>query len=107
MTDHIYGRGESLVSKERPHMFCQEVELYVNYYEKLVRTMGNTPAEINYLKVFKENLENGIQLILGISEGTAYPDENLKSIPESLMIQWNRLKELGKETTELQLAVNF
>ena len=107
MTDHIYGRGESLVSKERPHMFCQEVELYVNYFEKLVSTMGNTPAEINYLKVFKENLENGIQLILSISEGTAYPDENLKSIPESLMIQWNRLKELGKETTELQFAVNF
>jgi hypothetical protein len=107
MTDHIYGRGESLVSKDRPHMFCQEVELYVNYYEKLIRTMGNTTAEINYLKVFKENLENGIQLILSISEGTAYPDENLKSIPESLMVQWNRLKELGKETTELQLAVNF
>ena len=49
--------------------------------------MGNSPAEINYLKVFKENLENGIQLILSISEGTAYPDENLKSIPEYLMIQ--------------------
>src|SRR5690606_8103054 len=25
MTDHIYGRGESLVSSDRPHMFCQEV----------------------------------------------------------------------------------
>ena len=40
MTDHIYGRGESLVSAERPHMFCQELELYVNFYEKLIGSMG-------------------------------------------------------------------
>jgi len=40
MVDHIYGRSESLVSTERPHMFCQEIELYVNYFEKINQHYG-------------------------------------------------------------------
>lgn len=107
MTDHIYGRGDSLVSAERPHMFCQEVELYVNYFEKLLSTMGNTPAEINYLKTFKENLEKGIQLVLNIAEGTSYPNENLKSIPEFVKVQQERLSRIYTNLNELPLAVNF
>jgi hypothetical protein len=107
MTDHIYGRGESLVSDERPHMFCQEIELYVNYYEKLLSSMGSSPAEINYLEVFKENLEQGIDFILKYSEKSAFPNENLKSIPEFVKVQQERLKILCVRENELQLAVNY
>ena len=88
-------------------MFCQELELYVNYYEKLIGSMGSSPAEISYLKVFKENMEKGIELILEISEKTAYPNENLKSIPEFVKEQQDRLKLLYPREHELQLAVNF
>lgn len=107
MTDHIYGRNVSLVSAERPHMFCQEVELYVNYYEKLLSSMGNTTAELNYLKVFKENLEKGIEYIMTISEGSSYPNENIKSIPQFLQLQKDRLKKLNTKASELPLAVNY
>jgi len=107
MTDHIYGRCESLVSAERPHMFCQELELYVNYYEKLIGTIGSSDAEIKYLEIFKENLENGIEYILNISEGTAYPNENLESIPGFVKVQHDRLKQIYAERNELAIAVNF
>ena len=107
MTDHIYGRGESLVSEERPHMFCQELELYVNYFEKLIGTMGNSEAEIKYLEIFKENLEKGIEYILEISEGTAYPNENLKSIPDLVKVQHDRLKSIYAERNQISIAVNF
>ncbi|MEO8231765.1 MAG: hypothetical protein ABI638_05760 [Ignavibacteriota bacterium] len=107
MVDHIYGRGESLVAEDRPHMFCQEVELYVNYFEKLINTMGSTPAEINYLEIFKQNLENGIEYILKISEETPYPNENLNSIPDFVNAQRNRLRMLHSQKTEIALAVNF
>ena len=107
MIDHIYGRGESLVSTDRPHMFCQEVELYVNYFKNLVKTMGTTDAEIKYLEVFKENLEKGIEYILEISEGTAYPNENLKSIPDLVKIQHDRLKSIYAERNQISIAVNF
>jgi hypothetical protein len=107
MTDHIYGRGESLVSADRPHMFCQEVELYVNYFENLVKTIGSSDAEIKYLEVFRENLEKGIEYILEISEGTAYSNENLKSIPEFVNVQHNRLKSIYAERNQIPFAVNF
>jgi len=107
MVDHIYGRCESLVAEDRPHMFCQEVELYINYFEKIIETMGSTPAEINYLEIFKRNLEDGIELILNIAEKTAYPNENLNSIPEFVAVQLDRLKILHSEKTEIALAANF
>jgi hypothetical protein len=107
MTDHIYGRGESLVSEDRPHMFCQELELYVNYFEKLLGTMGSTEPEIKYLEIFKENLEKGIELILNIAEGIAYKNENLKSIPSFVSVQRDRLENLDSQKKEIPLAVNF
>ena len=107
MTDHIYGRGESLVAAERPHMFCQELELYVNYFEKLIDTIGSSEAEIKYLEIFKENLEKGIEYILEISEGTAYPNENLKSIPDLVKVQHDRLKSIYAERNQISIAVNF
>ena len=107
MTDHIYGRGESLVSEDRPHMFCQELELYVNYFEKLIGTMGTTEAEIKYLEIFKENLEKGIDLILEISKETEYKNENLRSIPDFVNVQLNRLKSMQSQKNEVLLAVNF
>lgn len=107
MTDHIYGKGKSLVSEDRPHMFCQELELYVNYFEKLVLTMGISEAEIKYLETFKTNLENGIEYILDISKSNAYPNENLKSIPEFVESQNNRLKLIYSQIKEPSIAVNF
>jgi len=107
MTDHIYGRSESLVSEDRPHMFCQELELYVNYFGNLVKTIGSSEAEIKYLEIFKENLEKGIEYILEISEGTAYPNENLKSIPDLVKVQHDRLKAIYAERNQISIAVNF
>lgn len=94
MVDHIYGRGDSLVSSERPHMFCQEVELYVNYFEKLLKTAEMDEASINYLKTFKENLESGMDYILEFSKKKAYPDENLKSISFLIAEQRKRMENL-------------
>ncbi len=107
MVDHIYGRGESLVSEKRPHMFCQEIELYVNYFEKIISSMGDSTAEINYLETFRENLENGMNLILKISEQKAYPNENLNSIPAFVLTQRARLKSIRSKRLELPIAVNF
>ena len=107
MVNHIYGRGESLVSADRPHMFCQEVELYINYYEKLIRTIGDSTTEINYLETFRSNLENGMDMILKISKGKAYPNENLESIPDFIDAQKARLKQICSDRFQIPIAVNF
>ncbi|MFZ2323481.1 MAG: hypothetical protein WAV89_07280 [Ignavibacteriaceae bacterium] len=107
MVDHIYGRSEPLVSENRPHMFCQEVELYINYYEKLICSMGDSTAEINYLETFRTNLENGMDTILKISEKKAYPNENLESIPDFIESQKTRLKQICFDRFQIPIAVNF
>ncbi|MBA4310535.1 MAG: hypothetical protein C0425_09395 [Chlorobiaceae bacterium] len=107
MIDHIYGRGESLVTVSRPHMFCLELELYVDYFEKLLGTMGSTPAEIKYLETFKDNLQNGIDFILEISNRKSFPTENLKSIPNFVEEQRQRLNSFYIHKDELQLVANY
>jgi hypothetical protein len=107
MVNHIYGKSISLVSEERPHMFCQEIELYVNYLEKLTSEMGESTSEIIYLETFKDNLENGMNLILKIAKQKPYPNENLKSIPAFVEKQRERLKLISKNKLELPIAVNF
>jgi hypothetical protein len=95
MVDHIYGRGESIVSQDRPHMFSQEVELYVTYFEKLLKTMELNETGKAYLKTFMENLENGIDFILSIAERKPYEGENLSTVVSFVLNQRERLNSIS------------
>lgn len=100
MIDHIYGRGESLVPPHRPHMFAKEIEMYVDYFEKLVNPVngvkrsGRTPKEISYLTKFKQNLEKGLAYCLELAAGKRFADENLASLPPCIEQQRVRLQEI-------------
>jgi hypothetical protein len=97
MVDHIYGRGDSLVSKDRPHMFSQEVELYVTYFEKLLKTMELNEAGKTYLKTFMDNLENGIDFILSIAERKPFEGENLSTVVSFVLNQRERLNSISQK----------
>jgi len=90
MVDHIYGRGPSLVSSKRPHMFAKEIEMYVKYFEKMVADSSLTPAAINALQEFKNNLEAGLDFCLEIAHKAPFPGENLASI--SVVVERERLR---------------
>ncbi len=94
MVDHIYGRGPSLVSSERPHMFVKEIVMYVDYFEKQVAHCAYTPREIKTLREFKENLEDGMDLCLDIAQKEPYHRENLASIPPCVERQRERLRSI-------------
>ncbi|MEQ1798227.1 MAG: hypothetical protein ABL872_09755 [Lacibacter sp.] len=63
MTDHIYGRGDILAHKSRPHMFIAELYLYIDY---LKEQLGEHPEaeqdakKKKYISTFYTNLKNGI-----------------------------------------------
>jgi hypothetical protein len=105
MVNHIYGRGESLVSADRPHMFSQEVELYVTYFEKLLKTMEMNEAGKSYLKIFLENLENGIDFILSIAEKKPYEGENLATVVSFVLDQRERLHTISKRGFERKASL--
>ena len=107
MTDHIYGRGESLVSSERPHMFCQEVELYVDYLKKLIDKTEKSETEKSYIKTFRDNLEDGIDYILTFAEKVPFPGENIGSIIPFILKQRERLREINPEWNELKRAAEY
>lgn len=92
MVDHIYGRGLSLISPDRPHMFAKEIELYVDQFEKRVSNCGYTPKEIKSLKEFRENFEKSISFCLEVAKRESYPGENLESISRYVQEQGARLR---------------
>lgn len=95
MVDHIYGRTESLVSTERPHMFAKELCMYVDYLTELAeQTNPEDKGALNRLKKMHNNLHEGMDLCLEIADSAAYPDENLESLRIMVFEQRNRLNRL-------------
>lgn len=94
MVDHIYGRGASLVSEERPHMFSQEIEHYVNYFERILNSTEPSESYLNYLKGFKDNLESGMNFCEDIARTEPHKNENLKSIIPFIAVQREKLLSL-------------
>ncbi len=94
MVDHIYGRGPSLVSSKRPHMFAREIVMYVDFFKKQAAHCSYTPRENKVLQEFKSNLENGMDLCLNIAGRQPYQGENLASIPSCVEQQRARLQAI-------------
>jgi len=114
MVDHIYGRGECLVPKDRPHMFAKEMVLYVDYLEKLISKCTYTPSEIKTLRTFRENLEKGMEQCLEIARKEPYPNENLESIVTTVAEQRKRLQTMfeafedgGRQRMEESVMMEF
>ena len=94
MVDHIYGRGPSLISSRRPHMFAKETVMYVDYFEEQVANCSYSHKEIKTLKEFKKNLEAGMSLCLKIAQKQPYQGENLESISTCVEQQRARLQSI-------------
>ena len=92
MVDHIYGRGESLAPKERPHMFAKELVMYVDYiYELAGQITPDDKQQWRKLGKMRKNLEKGMDLCIDISAKEPYRDENLVSLKETVEEQRLRL----------------
>lgn len=82
MVNHIYGKQNLLNSLNRKHMFINELEMYIEYYNKAIQEKKDDAKNIKYLNNFKKNLELGIQyyhekLPFIFSENTLTPQDYL------------------------------
>lgn len=100
MVDHIYGRGEPLVSPHRPHMFAKEMMMYVDYLEEQMQNSEGTQGELKSFGRFKKNLEKGMQYCLEIAEDRPFENENLSSIAETVAVQTERLDRIYRTFEE-------
>jgi hypothetical protein len=82
MIDHIYGRANILNQINRPHVFINELKIYLEYFKKELDNSIDkmTAKKEKYLELFKKNLAEGVSYyksmsaILG-SESAALLDE--------------------------------
>ncbi len=92
MVDHIYGRGESLVNPQRPHMFAKEMAMYVDYLQDMVAETAHPEKEAKKFKSYVTNLEMGIDYCLEISKRKPFKNENLESLAAAATEQQMRLE---------------
>ncbi|TYR33893.1 hypothetical protein FXV77_16760 [Sphingobacterium phlebotomi] len=59
MIDHIYGR-RPLSLKTRPHLFVNELQLYVDYFKNLVKNGVDDVKKLKVIQKFKDQLVQGI-----------------------------------------------
>ncbi|GGG12860.1 hypothetical protein [Pontibacter amylolyticus] len=97
MVDHIYGRVNVLNNTYRPHVFINELSMYVQYWKnkkaELQETM--TDKQEKYLQSFWQNLQQGIAYYKELVP-TLFKDQLEKRV---LM-----LNELLEAENQLQLA---
>jgi hypothetical protein len=62
MVGHIYGRKNLLNQVYRPHMFVNELKIYINYLQTEIQKSLPEPSEKQkkYFKSFYDNLQQGI-----------------------------------------------
>jgi hypothetical protein len=99
MTGHIYGKNNIITRTGRPHMFINELKMYVDYFRKKIE---NTEQPVNargvaQLKTFKNNLLNGIEYYNHLFS-------NMKDkIHISLDQTFNQLETYKAEVQEIEL----
>ena len=94
MMEHFYNKKESLISKDRPHMFAKEIQMYVDYYDKLVKESDLNERVSKTLKEFYENLKSGMEYCRNFSNKIPYASENIKSIKFLVDEQKERLEKI-------------
>lgn len=102
MVGHIYGKVDLLNTVNRPHMFINELALYLEYYKKNLedRNLGSDSKKQKYLVRFKNQLLDGIsyykQLIPQMNHESADTEEEM--ITQLISLEENLLK--SRQTTD-------
>lgn len=96
MADHIYGRTRLLNSAKRPHVFVNELELYVNYYREELKKSAPSPAQIRYLDNFRNALLQGIEYYMKLVSAIPFESPQQKQETEDALHQYRQaLQEMA------------
>lgn len=68
MTDHIYGRGNVISRNDRPHMFINELRMYLDALSQKFESYNNPENKIQpkSIQSFSQNMIDGIEYYTGL-----------------------------------------
>ena len=94
MVDHIYGRSNILNSLKRPHVFVNELKIYIDYFRKEVENSMKTTTEkqVTYFNNFKKNILCGIDYYTSLVPYLKLVDEIAHEMKTQLMDCKTRLE---------------
>lgn len=101
MIDHIYGRTNVIKRPDRPHMFVNELKMYIDYLKDKI---GDTPVPLSekqqeYFLTFKNNINEGIEYYKQLFNTAKAKLEDFKTGVlielESLELKLNKLEVLS------------
>jgi hypothetical protein len=108
MVDHIYGRGNILVGKSRPHMMMAELKMVVDFFRGEISKSLPAPGElrVRQLNEFKRSIEAGIQYyrkLIHVVTDSALSDRSqmitdLESCESQLQVLISQYPELFRDS---------
>ncbi|WP_309641069.1 hypothetical protein [Flavobacterium sp.] len=103
MVCHIYGNTNVMQHQHRPHVFINELKLYVDYLKQDLENIADiTAAQIKKWQLFKSNLLEGIVYYQNLFSNTTYFKSDIATIQNQLLHYNNILKTI--EIPSLELA---
>jgi hypothetical protein len=96
MVNHIYGRTNLIIRKDRPNMFMKELKLYLDYLEEKIAAIDLpfTKNQIKYFNTFAANIKEGIEYYKTLFSAAAGKVLDIK-------------KKMGYEISELEQKLNY
>lgn len=100
LVGHIYGKTDLLAGVKRPNLFINELNLYVEYYnkEREVYLKNPTPKKLKYLQKFAEQILVGIDYYKTLVENfTDESEEYRQEMQEQLIFSEEQVREYVME----------
>ena len=107
MVDHIYGKANMIIHKNRPNMFVKELRIYLDFLaNKLDEAKANvTKKQQKYLADFAKNLKDGIEYYTELfNELKDSFEETKETIISDLERYLETLNGLNSEIEKLELV---
>jgi hypothetical protein len=102
MVRHIYGNTNVMTTPNRPHVFVNELKLYVDYLQRDIEEAGEfTAAQIKKWQLFKANLQEGISYYQNLFANTTYFRNETDLIQNQLLSYKEALTAVEIPTLEL------
>ncbi len=102
MVRHIYGNTNVMTHANRPHVFVNELKLYVDYLQRDIEEAGEfTAAQIKKWQLFKANLLEGIAYYQNLFTKTSFFSNATSLIQNQLLNYKEALTAIEIPTLEL------
>jgi hypothetical protein len=100
MVDHIYGRTNLLRTAYRPHMFINELKIYIAYLkEQLEETFDpENMKQMKYYRSFCKNMQDAVEYYTSLSDQIVATDEKGKEI------FMQELQLIAQEITNIEMT---